>query len=148
MAGKLIWVTLIRASQHCLKGREIMAFLDNVEKFFGSKNLYAALGVEKTAKDSELRRAYHRLSLRVHPDRVSPEEVAEATEKFQVMNRMRAIGCKISSVRGETITEIHAITFTLLQLAEYSLVSAPDPPCTRKKNKKKRMSAGRVWGRD
>ena len=68
-----------------------MAFLDAVEKFFGSKDLYAALGVEKTARDSELKRAYHRLSLRVHPDRVAPEEVAEATEKFQVISHINYI---------------------------------------------------------
>lgn len=60
------------------------AFLDSVEQYFGSRDLYEALRVEKTAKDSELKRAYHRLSLLVHPDRVPPEEVEEATKKFQV----------------------------------------------------------------
>ena len=59
-------------------------FLDEVEQCFGTRDLYAVLGLEKSAKDSELKRAYHRLSLRVHPDRVTPEEVEEATRKFQV----------------------------------------------------------------
>lgn len=59
-------------------------FLKSIEDYFGTSDLYEALGVEKTAKDSELRRAYHRLSLKVHPDRVSHDQVQEATEKFQV----------------------------------------------------------------
>lgn len=59
-------------------------FLTSVETCFGTSDLYEALGVEQTAKESELRRAYHRLSLKVHPDRVSPEQVQEATQKFQV----------------------------------------------------------------
>ena len=59
-------------------------FLDAVESCFGTRDLYEALGVEKTAKESELRRAYHRLSLKVHPDRVPPDQIQEATEKFQV----------------------------------------------------------------
>ena len=60
-------------------------FLDDVERCFGSRDLYAALGVGKEAKDTELKRAYHRLSLQVHPDRVAPGEVEKATQKFQVL---------------------------------------------------------------
>ena len=60
------------------------SFLDTVESQFGSKNLYIVLGVEKSASENELRRAYHRLSLKVHPDRAEPEEVDQATQKFQV----------------------------------------------------------------
>lgn len=59
-------------------------FLDEVEQCFGTRDLYAVLGVGKTAKESELKRAYHRLSLQVHPDRVTQGEVEEATRKFQV----------------------------------------------------------------
>ena len=60
------------------------AFLESVEQQFSTRDLYKVLEVEKTASDSELKKAYHRLSLKVHPDRVEPEEVAEATQKFQV----------------------------------------------------------------
>ena len=60
------------------------AFLESVEECFGTSDLYEALGVEKTAKDGELRRAYHRLSLKVHPDRVAQDQVQDATQKFQV----------------------------------------------------------------
>ena len=60
------------------------AFLDVVEAQFGKKDLYGVLGIAKAAKDGEIRRAYHRLSLQVHPDRVGAEEVDTATKKFQV----------------------------------------------------------------
>ena len=59
-------------------------FLETVEVEFGSRDLYEVLGVERSAGEAELRRAYRRLSLRVHPDRVSPEQVDSATHKFQV----------------------------------------------------------------
>ena len=59
-------------------------FVDSVETHFGTKDLYSALGVDKSAKISEIRRAYLRLSLKVHPDRVQPEQVDESTKKFQV----------------------------------------------------------------
>ena len=62
------------------------AFLDTVEQQFVSRDLYEVLGVEKSAEEAELRRAYRRLSLRVHPDRAAAEDVSTATEKFQVAN--------------------------------------------------------------
>ena len=63
-------------------------FLESVESCFATRDLYEALGVEKTAKESELRRAYHRLSLKVHPDRVPPDQVQDATQKFQVSSML------------------------------------------------------------
>ena len=65
------------------------SFLDSVESCFSTRDIYEALGVEKTAKEGELRRAYHRLSLKVHPDRVTSDQVQEATEKFQVSYHTR-----------------------------------------------------------
>lgn len=66
-------------------------FLEEVERCFSSRNLYETLGVQRDASDDELKKAYRRLSLKVHPDRVKPEEVAEATEKFQVLSKVYSI---------------------------------------------------------
>ncbi len=59
-------------------------FLDSLESCYGTRDLYQVLGVNKNATESELRRAYLRLSLKVHPDRVPAQETSEATTKFQV----------------------------------------------------------------
>ena len=38
-----------------------------------------------------VKRAYHRLSLKFHPDRVSEEQKTEATEKFKVISAIHSI---------------------------------------------------------
>lgn len=38
-----------------------------------------------------MKKAYHQLSLLVHPDRVDEEHKAEATEKFKVLGRIHTI---------------------------------------------------------
>lgn len=40
---------------------------------------------------SSVKKGYHKVSLRVHPDRVSPEEKEEATKKFQALGRVYSI---------------------------------------------------------
>lgn len=45
-------------------------------------NFYEILGVSENADDSEIKKAYMKLSLKYHPDR-NPENVEEATTKFQ-----------------------------------------------------------------
>ncbi len=66
------------------KNNTMPLFLDSVESSFGSRDLYEVLVVDSKASEAEVRRAYHRLSLRVHPDRVEAAEVDQATIKFQV----------------------------------------------------------------
>ena len=48
-------------------------------------NFYEVLGVSENADDSEIKKAYMKLSLKYHPDR-NPENVEEATKKFQEIN--------------------------------------------------------------
>ena len=63
----------------------------------GSRNirLYRALGVEPSATQSDLKRAYHRLALRFHPDKwqavilgkVPPEEHAELGKRLSAITQ-------------------------------------------------------------
>lgn len=58
-----------------------------------SKDYYEILGVKKDATDEELKAAYRRLSLKLHPDRQSGKsdaEKKEAEEKFKEVNEAYA----------------------------------------------------------
>lgn len=83
-------------------------FLDDVERLFGSRDLYEVLGVVKAAEEVELRRAYRRLSLRVHPDRAAADEVEAATEKFQVVFRAAPHTFTII-IPLQTLSKIHSV---------------------------------------
>jgi len=61
-----------------------MGLLQDCQAAFGAADLYRALGVRREASPEEIRRAYHRASLRVHPDRAEPDAKEEATRLFQV----------------------------------------------------------------
>lgn len=61
------------------------------EKYFETKNLYEILGISSKATDKEVKKAYHKMSLKVHPDRVDEGEKLEATEKFKVLGGIHAI---------------------------------------------------------
>ncbi|KFQ33542.1 DnaJ subfamily C member 9, partial [Merops nubicus] len=43
------------------------------------------------ASPGEIRRAYHRASLRVHPDRAEPQHKEEATRRFQILGKAYAV---------------------------------------------------------
>ena len=68
-----------------------MGLIEDLKQLFGTACLYEALNVSRTAKDGELRRAYHKLSLKVHPDRVTDSEKVEATKKFQVLGKLYGV---------------------------------------------------------
>uniref|UniRef100_A0A7C8ZKN4 J domain-containing protein n=1 Tax=Opuntia streptacantha TaxID=393608 RepID=A0A7C8ZKN4_OPUST len=53
------------------------------------KSLYEVLGVERTATQQEIRKAYHKLALRLHPDK-NPDD-KEANEKFQQLQKVMSI---------------------------------------------------------
>lgn len=69
----------------------MVGFLDSVEAEYNTRNLYEVLGISKTAKQSDIKRAYHKLSLKVHPDRAKPDEVEAATRKFQIICKIYLI---------------------------------------------------------
>ena len=67
------------------------SLLDSCEKYFDTRDLYAVLNVSKNASDKQVRKAYHKLSLIVHPDRVDENKKLEATEKFKVLGHVHSI---------------------------------------------------------
>jgi len=67
------------------------SFLDSCEQYFGSKNLYEVLKIEKGASEKEVRKAYHKLSLCCHPDRVEESKKLDATEKFKILGKVHSI---------------------------------------------------------
>ncbi|XP_026755479.1 dnaJ homolog subfamily C member 9 [Galleria mellonella] len=68
-----------------------MGLLELCKKYFNSTNLYEVLGISEKSTDKEVKKAYHKLSLKVHPDRVEENEKLEATEKFKVLGSIHAI---------------------------------------------------------
>ncbi|XP_057438708.1 chaperone protein dnaJ 6-like [Lotus japonicus] len=52
-------------------------------------SLYQVLGVERTATQQEIKKAYHKLALRLHPDK-NPDD-QEAKEKFQQLQKVISI---------------------------------------------------------
>ncbi|NWQ80037.1 DNJC9 protein, partial [Columbina picui] len=68
-----------------------MGLLEQCEAAFGSPDLYCVLGVRREASAREIRRGYHRASLRVHPDRAEPDAKEEATRRFQILGRAYAV---------------------------------------------------------
>lgn len=65
----------------------------NEENMNGSssseKSLYEILGVETTASQQEIKKAYYKLALRLHPDKNPDDE--EAKEKFQQLQKVISI---------------------------------------------------------
>ncbi|CAF4767074.1 unnamed protein product [Pieris macdunnoughi] len=68
-----------------------MGLLQLCEKYYNSSNLYEVLQISEKASENEVKKAYHKLSLKVHPDRVKDDEKIEATEKFKVLGAVHAI---------------------------------------------------------
>ncbi|NWS98942.1 DNJC9 protein, partial [Mionectes macconnelli] len=83
-----------------------MALPQQCEAAFGTADLYGALGVRRDASPQEIRRGYHRASLRLHPDRVPPEQKEEATRRFQILGKVYAVlsDAKQRAVYDETGT--------------------------------------------
>jgi DnaJ homolog subfamily C member 9 len=59
---------------------------DFIVSTFGERNLYDILGVEKTAAEDEIRRAYRKLALVYHPDRTGGD-----AEKFKALSMVHSI---------------------------------------------------------
>lgn len=65
-----------------------MGLSDLCEEYFGERDLYKLLELEKSALPKDIKKAYYKLSLQVHPDRVKDDEKSKATEKFKVLSKV------------------------------------------------------------
>ncbi|ALC45740.1 CG6693 [Drosophila busckii] len=65
-----------------------MSTLELCEKYFETRDVYKILGLAKDAEEKEIKKAYHKLSLLVHPDRVPEAQKEESTEKFKVLSKI------------------------------------------------------------
>uniref|UniRef100_U5ELA7 Putative molecular chaperone dnaj superfamily n=1 Tax=Corethrella appendiculata TaxID=1370023 RepID=U5ELA7_9DIPT len=65
--------------------------LESCENFYGTKDIYKLFNVEKNAEEKEIKKAYYKLSLQVHPDRVPEAEKEEATEKFKILGKIYTV---------------------------------------------------------
>ncbi|KAL1453051.1 hypothetical protein WDU94_007227 [Cyamophila willieti] len=61
------------------------------EKYYKTKDLYEVLKIEKTATPEQIRKAFYKLSLVVHPDRVTEDDKEVATEKFKILGLVHSI---------------------------------------------------------
>ncbi|XP_057667068.1 dnaJ homolog subfamily C member 9 [Diorhabda carinulata] len=67
------------------------SFKSICEKYFGSSDFYEILQINHDASEKEIKKAYHRMSLLVHPDRVSSDQKEIATEKFKILSKIHSI---------------------------------------------------------
>ncbi|XP_060580764.1 dnaJ homolog subfamily C member 9-like, partial [Ruditapes philippinarum] len=67
------------------------SLIEECKEYFATDNLYDVLGVKKTATEAQVKKGYHKVSLKVHPDRVAPEEKDAATVKFQTIGKVYCI---------------------------------------------------------
>lgn len=68
-----------------------MGLLERCKEEFGTADLYEVLGVRREASDGEIRRGYHRVSLKVHPDRVGEAGQEAATRQFQILGKVYSV---------------------------------------------------------
>ncbi|CAB3365353.1 Hypothetical predicted protein [Cloeon dipterum] len=64
---------------------------DLCEEHFGSRDFYEVLGIKSTASEKEVKNAYRKMSLKIHPDRVEEAEKKICTEKFQILGKIHAV---------------------------------------------------------
>ncbi|CAK7342470.1 unnamed protein product [Dovyalis caffra] len=75
------------------------------------KSLYEVLGVEKTASQQEIKKAYYKLALRLHPDKNPGDE--EAKEKFQQLQKV--ISILGDEEKGQSMTRLADLAGDVVQ---------------------------------
>ncbi|XP_049545748.1 J domain-containing protein CG6693 [Anopheles darlingi] len=65
--------------------------LNTCEELYGTKDLYELFSIDKKASEQEIKKAYYRLSLKTHPDRVPEDDKQTATERFKVLSKLYSV---------------------------------------------------------
>ncbi|XP_072292603.1 dnaJ homolog subfamily C member 9 [Eucyclogobius newberryi] len=81
-----------------------MGLIERCNELFKTSSLYEVLGTSKQATEADIRRAYYKVSLKVHPDRAPDDELA--TEKFQVLGKVYAV---LSDAEQKTVYDEQGI---------------------------------------
>jgi hypothetical protein len=55
------------------------------------ESFYSVLGIAPDASESEIKKAFHKLALQYHPDKVSESQVAAAEEKFKQASHVECV---------------------------------------------------------
>ncbi len=75
-----------RAIQQDQNNQRVREGLENAKRrleMSKRKDYYKILGVKRDANDREIKKAFRKLALKYHPDKVKPDEKEEAEEKFR-----------------------------------------------------------------
>ncbi|ESO05104.1 hypothetical protein HELRODRAFT_172124 [Helobdella robusta] len=67
------------------------SFIDEVWTHFQCRDLYQVLSIPKSSTKAEIKKAYYRLSITTHPDKVDQADRSEATKKFQTLGKIYGI---------------------------------------------------------
>lgn len=65
--------------------------LDLCEQYYGTRDIYKLLEINKDSPEKDIKKAYYKLSLQVHPDRVKDDEKEVATEKFKILTKLHGL---------------------------------------------------------
>ena len=68
-----------------------MGLLEDCETLFGTYDLFKVLSLSRDADESKIKKAYYKMSLKVHPDKSTEDNLAENTQKFQVLSKIHKI---------------------------------------------------------
>ena len=83
-----------------------MGLLEDCETLFGTDDLFKVLSLSRDADESKIKKAYYKMSLKVHPDKSTEDNLAENTQKFQVLSKIH----KILSDKGtREVRQLHTI---------------------------------------
>lgn len=75
----------------CFFADKMPSTLELCEKYFGTRDIYKLMNLTKKASEKDVKKAYYRLSLQVHPDRVAENEKEVSTEKFKVLTKIQGV---------------------------------------------------------